>query len=928
MAKKSEPTELFAPAQPDLYEKSYEEQLASRRVEPVECLGETFPSDDARREHYLGLLAEKLKDPEFRKQPGFPIGEDEDILRLSDPPYYTACPNPFLAKFVEFNGNSYRPEEHYSREPFASDVKQGKGGSIYKAHTYHTKVPHEAIASYILHYTNPGDVVLDAFAGSGMTGVACSFCGDPSDNFLEVIKKEGRSFSLGNRHAVLTDLSPFASFLSHNISAPIEKLEFLGLAENIISASQKELPKDIYGKPEVSYVVWSQVLQCPECSHEIKFAEQAFLKGEAISSKFSCPSCGAKISKSSCNQQTETWFDPLLQRPVTQKKYAPILVSDKGSNSRRKPNENDLETIRVSNNLNPDTAPVVPMMFNDQDWGDMFRAGYHSGISNVHHFWTRRNLLVISKMWEAASVAKAPNLARFLITSFLAKTGSKMHNIGIKAGKVNLAGQIFNTLQIPSVFAERNIFDLARGKAADLAKVYEIKRSRDDVIVSTGSSSSIKLPENTIDYVFVDPPFGGNIMYSEMSFLYEAWLGVFTNNIEEAIISKKQEKDIVQYRKEMVSCFKEIFRVLKPERWITVAFHNSQNEVWIALQETLQRSGFVIGDVSILDKGQGTYKQMTTAGSVEKDLAISAYKPGKEISESPTLSDGKEEDVWEFTAYHLRHLPVEPNYHEGKIDKIAERMDYILFDRLIAYFVYNEINIPISASAFYSGLSMRYAERDGMYFLPEQVIEYDKVRQRAGSVRQLELMPIDETSTIQWLRQELSSRPRTYAALQPVFMKISVGWAKNEKPIELSMVLDANFLRYDGDGEVPNQVHAYLSSNFKDMRNKDKSDPELRRKGKDRWYVPDPNKLQDLEAKREKQLLKEFDEYLASKEKRIKQPRHEVIRAGFKRAWGNRDFESIKAISGKIPEAVIQGDQQLLMWYDMAMTRLGDDNGF
>ncbi|HEY8354553.1 MAG TPA: hypothetical protein VIK69_06000, partial [Methylophilaceae bacterium] len=60
---------------------------------PVECLGQTFPSDQARREHFLRLLAEKLKDPEFRKQDGFPQGTDEAILAMSDPPYYTACPN-------------------------------------------------------------------------------------------------------------------------------------------------------------------------------------------------------------------------------------------------------------------------------------------------------------------------------------------------------------------------------------------------------------------------------------------------------------------------------------------------------------------------------------------------------------------------------------------------------------------------------------------------------------------------------------------------------------------------------------------------------------------------------------------------------------------------------------------------------------------
>ena len=145
---------------------------------PEECLGETFASEEARREHYLGLLAEKLKDPEFRKIEGFPIGEDEDILALSDPPYYTACPNPWIGDFIKHYGRPYDPKEKYHREPFAADVSEGKNHPIYNAHSYHTKVPHRAIMRYILHYTEPGDVVFDGFCGTGMTGVAAQLCGD------------------------------------------------------------------------------------------------------------------------------------------------------------------------------------------------------------------------------------------------------------------------------------------------------------------------------------------------------------------------------------------------------------------------------------------------------------------------------------------------------------------------------------------------------------------------------------------------------------------------------------------------------------------------------------------------------------------------------------------------------------------------------
>ncbi|MCK5036104.1 MAG: DNA methylase, partial [Candidatus Sabulitectum sp.] len=147
---------------------------------PVECLGITFENDEKRREHFLEILKEKLKDPEFRKIEGFPIGEDEDILALSDPPYYTACPNPWIGDFVKL-WESQKPPSNgkpYHREPFAADVSEGKNDPIYNAHSYHTKVPHKAIMRYILHYTEPGDIVFDGFCGTGMTGVAAQMCGD------------------------------------------------------------------------------------------------------------------------------------------------------------------------------------------------------------------------------------------------------------------------------------------------------------------------------------------------------------------------------------------------------------------------------------------------------------------------------------------------------------------------------------------------------------------------------------------------------------------------------------------------------------------------------------------------------------------------------------------------------------------------------
>ena len=131
---------------------------------PVTCLGMTFENNEERRAYFTEILREKL--PELKQIEGYPIGEDEDILALSDPPYYTACPNPFLGEFIKYHGRPYDSSEQYHREPYASDVSEGRYAPESLAHSYHTKVPARAIIRYILHYTNPGDVVLDGFGGS------------------------------------------------------------------------------------------------------------------------------------------------------------------------------------------------------------------------------------------------------------------------------------------------------------------------------------------------------------------------------------------------------------------------------------------------------------------------------------------------------------------------------------------------------------------------------------------------------------------------------------------------------------------------------------------------------------------------------------------------------------------------------------------
>lgn len=211
--------------------------------QPVTCLGMTFESDEARRAYFREELRKRL--PELRKIEGFPIGEDDDIINLSDPPYYTACPNPWLNDFIEqwemekvqLKAEGKRSDNFEVKMPYASDVSEGKNNPIYMAHAYHTKVPHPAIMRYILHYTQPGDIVFDGFAGTGMTGVAAQLCGDTN----EVQQVDVDNVRVGIRKGICSDLSPIASVISASYNLPFNPISFKKKAIEILNRVESEL---------------------------------------------------------------------------------------------------------------------------------------------------------------------------------------------------------------------------------------------------------------------------------------------------------------------------------------------------------------------------------------------------------------------------------------------------------------------------------------------------------------------------------------------------------------------------------------------------------------------------------------------------------------------------------------------------------------
>ncbi len=393
---------------------------------------------------------------------------------------------------------------------------------------------------------------------------------------------------------------------------------------------------------------------------------------------------------------------------------------------------------------------------------------------------------------------------------------------------------------------------------------------------------------------------------------------VLTNNKSEAVENKAQGKDLNDYRQLMAGCFSEAYRLLKPGRWFTVEFSNTNASVWNSIQSALTDSGFIVANVSALDKQQGSFKAVTTPTAVKQDLVISAYKPNDGFEERFEQEAQSEEGVWDFVRTHLKYLPI-IKQQDAIMLFVPERDPRILFDQMVAYYVRKGFPVPISSQEFQRGLGKRFIEREGMYFLPDQVAEYDRKKMILGTLQQLSMFVSDEASAIQWLRQLIKNKPQTFSDINPQFMQQLGGWSKNEIVLDLRELLSQNFLCFDGQDEVPDQIHSYLSSNWKELRNLPKNDPALVAKAKDRWYVPDPNKAGDLEKLREKSLLKEFEEYKDNK-KKLKVFRIEAVRVGFKKLWELQEFAALIAVADKLPSNVLEEDPILLMYYDQAVT--------
>lgn len=838
--------------------------------EKVVCLGMEFESDDARRTYFREELRKKL--PELRQIEGFPIGEDEDIIKLSDPPYYTACPNPWLNDFVaeweqekvELERQGKRSAEFEVNEPYASDVSEGKYNPLYLLHPYLTKVPYTAIIKYLEHYTQPGDIVLDGFAGTGMTGAAC------------------RLISTGKRNPICVDLSTLASFIGSFVNSNISNVSFAKEIRRIIKEVKSELgwmfeTKVNGGFADIDYVIWSNVYICPNCGNEIVFYKEAYNEDSGVvSDSFVCSNCASDLTKSQCEIGLETLFDNITNTTFTMPKRVPCLIgyTYKGKRGQKKPTNDDIEQLnKINNTVIKDWVPLDKIID-----GDEIGRAKRDGIQYFYQYYTKRVLAYLCKIRSLAS-----NSLFYSLITKVAFQSTLMYRFCKKGG-----GPMSGTMYIPALIKEVNILNQLEAFINDRLKI-ELNDYKS--ISSTQSSTNLfSIKDNSVDYIFTDPPFGHNLMYSELNYISEMWLKVKTNNSLECIENKCQKKDLYFYQNLMQSIFREFYRVLKPGKWISVEFSNTSASVWNAIQYALSTNGFIVSNVSALDKKKESYKAVTTTTAVKQDLVITCYKPTDELINRFEQSTDKSVNAMDFIEELLYHLPVHLEKNNSTT-AVIERSPKILYDRLISYYVQHGYAIPMDAQEFQKALRERFIERDGMFFTASQTVEYEAKKEKTDGVVPMALFISSEAEGIEWLKRELAE-PQTYQEILPNWMKDMVAPKKGDVLPELATILEENFIK-DEDGK---------------------------------WRKPDAEKAADLEILRGKKLMKEFNLYLEQaskpKAKRMKDTRLEVLRYGFKECYKQKNYQTIVTVGDHIQESLLQEDEVLLQYYDIASMRV------
>jgi 16S rRNA G966 N2-methylase RsmD len=481
------------------------------------------------------------------------------------------------------------------------EVAVRRSDPVYNAHAYLTKVPYSAIVPFVEALTSPGDVVLDVFAGSGMTGVASAVLG---------------------RRAELRDISVLGRHIGTNYLRLLDGAAVAEAGASVVRAAQARLG-DVYAVRcghcsdigVLSKTVWSFRYECGACRAPITYYD-AFKASGWVKAAMACSSCNAVFQARGARRVGE---EAVLD-------YVRCVCS---------------ATLREQ----PHSRPLVPATLDGLDYPDleigadrqMFQASAlrKHGLLSTSAFFSERNLSVLAALRDAIDEVEDQAVREKLCFAFTASLtrASKRYQWHPKR-PLNAANQNY---YIAPVFYEWNVYELFMRKVAASVRSDEAIRAEmakhgvdgaPRVQYRTGSADALDLPDSSVDYVFTDPPFGSQIFYSDMNLFQEAWLGEVTDHDREAVVDRSRNggtlRSAERYERLITDALGECARVLKADGRLSLVFSNSRGEMWTLVQRAIHAAGFALEHVTLLDKGQRSVKGLASGfeSVVTSDLIL------------------------------------------------------------------------------------------------------------------------------------------------------------------------------------------------------------------------------------------------------------------------------------------------------------------
>lgn len=600
--------------------------------------------------------------------------------------YYSSGPNPNLRPFVAEHATPYDPEtDSHSVPAFDQPINTTKTTPIYNMHSYHPgKKPHDAIRQYIRHYTQPGDIVLDPFCGSGGTALAALL--------------EGRA-------AIAIDVSPAATFITKNYCRPVGERVLRRVASSIRSTVETEI-EWLYGtrcdrcdgQATTEHTVYSYVFQCPRCLEKFPLFDCVEATDQTAAGKpkkiRACPYCYERGYVEEISTRKHKRFDPvpvlvnyLCQEGCTAQR-ANRLHNDPDPKKRVFFEKYDISKLReIEGREIPHWYPPHRMMNVESDtepWGDEWRPG--RDFRTVAELFTRRNLWALAAIREAAcslSSNTERDVALFALTGVcLGMSRMNRHRPDVSYPTSILGG----TYYIPQIGQEEPPLKHVLNKLKRLGKGYTVITEQirsNALLVDTRSATCLEdVPSSSIDYVFTDPPYADNVQYGELNFIWEAWLDLDPSwHDKEIIINKTRGKTEADWARMMRKAMRECYRVLKPGRWLSLCYHDASEGTWQLTQDVMAEVGFIPeqSDAALfIDTEQKSYNQLMAEKVTRRDLVINFRKPlpGELISQLMLFGDEDETTFAEKARAILRDaLENHPGSPADRLyDELVSRM--------------------------------------------------------------------------------------------------------------------------------------------------------------------------------------------------------------------------------------------------------------